>query len=79
MNTNIVHHNAMIIDADPVDHSAAMQADPGQYGFTREELKILTPEEMRIGMTKAFLHARAEVRLQQAKKRRLPGSLSPVC
>lgn len=73
MNTKFAH-DADEADTRPFDHSATMRADPGRYGFTREELSALTADERRIGMTKDFLRARAEVRLRQAKNRPGAGS-----
>ena len=69
MKLNVVGQDDASVDTSPLDHSMAMRADPGRYGFSPAELKVLTSEEMRIGMTKEFLQARADVRLQQAKKK----------
>jgi len=70
MKPYVVRRNGTAADTALLDHSVAMRAEPGRYGFTPAELKVLTPEEMRIGMTKQFLQARAEVRVQQLAKRR---------
>lgn len=78
MKLSVVHPENMAAESDSLDHSVAMRADPGRYGFTPAELMVLTPEEMRIGMTKQFLQARADVRLHQAQKKQLPGAPSPV-
>jgi len=66
------------VDVRPFDHSATMMADPGRYGFTADELTALTAEEMKIGMTKEFLQARAEMRLIKAKRKLAADSLAAV-
>ena len=79
MKLDVVRQDDVVVDAGPFDHSMAMRADPDRYGFSHAELKVLTREEMRIGVTKEFLQARADVRLQQAKKKQLRGLASAAC